>query len=322
MFFNTLQIITGNANVKLAESITDYLQRPLAETLVSRFPDGEINVKLNMDVRGSDVFIIQPTCPPVNDHLMELLIIIDTLRRSSAGRITAVIPYYGYARKDRKDEGRVPITAKLVANLITAAGTERVLTMDLHAQQIQGFFDIPVDHLYAFPVQLKYYRSLQLEDFVVVSPDVGGIKLARAYSKALHAPLAVVDKRRVSPDSAEVGFIIGEVEGLNVLLVDDLIATAGTLCEAAKLLKSNGARDIHVAATHPIFCGPAMERINEAPLTSITVTDTVPLSEEVRQCPKIKVLTIANLLGEAIRRIHKDESVSSLFLETREFPAL
>lgn len=322
MYYNALQIITGNANRQLAQGISDYLQRPLAETVVERFPDGEINIKVNMDVRGSDVFVVQPTCPPVNENMMELLIFIDTLRRASAGRITTVIPYYGYARKDRKDEGRVPITAKLVANLITSAGADRVLTIDLHAQQIQGFFDIPVDHLYAFPVQLRYYRQLNIRNLVVVSPDVGGIKLARAYSKALNTKLAVVDKRRVSPESAEVGFIIGEVEGMNVLMVDDLIATAGTLAEAAKLLKAQGVQDIYVAATHPVLCGPAIERIQSAPITSITVTDTIPLNEKAKGCSRIRVLSVANLLGEAIRRIHKDESVSSLFLETRTFPTL
>ncbi|MBI2191506.1 MAG: ribose-phosphate pyrophosphokinase [Planctomycetes bacterium] len=322
MYYNSLQIITGNANRRLAQGISDYLQRPLADAVVDRFPDGEINLKVNVDVRGSDVFVVQPTCPPVNENLMELLIGIDTLRRASAGRITTVIPYYGYARKDRKDEGRVPITAKLVANLIASAGADRVLTIDLHAQQIQGFFDIPVDHLYAFPVQLRYYRQLHLQNLVVVSPDVGGIKLARAYSKALNARLAVVDKRRVSPEATEVAFVIGEVEGMNVLMVDDLIATAGTLAEAAATLKGKGAQDIYVAATHPVLCGPAIERIQRAPITSVTVTDTIPLNDKAMECGKIRVISVANLLGEAIRRIHKDESVSSLFLETRAFPTL
>jgi ribose-phosphate pyrophosphokinase len=322
MGLNSLRVITGNANAALAQGICDYLQCPLTDAIIGRFPDGEIDVKINSDVRGSDAFIIQPTCPPVNENLMELLILCDTLRRASAGRITAVIPYFGYARKDRKDEGRVPITAKLVANLITSAGADRVLTIDLHAQQIQGFFDIPVDHLYGSPVLMSYFRSLNLPDLVVVSPDVGGIKVARAYSKALHAMLAVVDKRRVSPDSAEVGFVIGDVRNMNVLMVDDLIATAGTLAEAARVLKEKGAKDIYVGATHPLFCGPAIERLERAPITQVTVTDTVPLGKQAQACPKIHVLSVTGFLGEAIRRIHRDESVSSLFNDTGTFPAI
>jgi ribose-phosphate pyrophosphokinase len=315
MFYSSLQIIAGNANRRLADGIAKYLQRPLAEASADRFPDGEINVKINSDVRGSDAFVIQPTCHPVNENLMELLIFIDTLRRASAGRITAVVPYYGYARKDRKDEGRVPITAKLVANLITAAGADRVLTVDLHAQQIQGFFDIPVDHLYAMPVLLRRYREVRLDNLVVVSPDVGGVRVARAYSKALDTPLAIVEKRRLSAEAAEAEFLIGNVEGKNVLMVDDLISTAGTLSQAAKLLKAHGAQSIHVAATHAILCGPAMDRIQQAPIVKVTVTDTIPVGDAVRACPKIEIVSVANILGEAIRRIHKDESVSSLFLD-------
>jgi ribose-phosphate pyrophosphokinase len=322
MIYNNIQILAGTSNPVLARDICEYLQKPLSDGLCEKFPDTETNIKLNSDVRGSDVFIVQPTCPPVNEHLMELLLFCDTLRRSSAARITTVVPYFGYARKDRKDEGRVPISAKLVANLITKAGADRVVTVDLHAQQIQGFFDIPVDHLYGSKVQFSYYRKLNLPNLVVVSPDVGGVKMARAYSSALHALLAVVDKRRLSPDSAEVGFLIGDVEGKNVLLVDDLIATAGTLVEAAKLLKGKGALDIYVAATHPILCGPALERLADAPIKQITVTDTVPLSQEAKDLGKIKVLSVAPLLGEAIRRIHKDESVSSLFIDTGEYQAV
>ncbi|MDP6118905.1 MAG: ribose-phosphate pyrophosphokinase [Planctomycetota bacterium] len=322
MIYNNIQIITGNANPALARGICEYLQRPLSDGVCEKFPDTETNIKLNSDVRGSDVFIVQPTCAPVNEHLMELLLFCDTLRRSSAGRITTVVPYFGYARKDRKDEGRVPISAKLVANLMTKAGADRVVTIDLHAQQIQGFFDIPVDHLYGSKVQFSYYRQLNLPDLVVVSPDVGGMKMARAYSSALHALLAVVDKRRLSPDSAEVGFLIGDVEDKNVLLVDDLIATAGTLVEAAKLLKDKGALDIYVAATHPILCGPAIDRLTDAPIKQITVTDTVPLSQQAKEMGKIKVLSVVPLLGEAIRRIHKDESVSSLFIDTGEYQAV
>jgi ribose-phosphate pyrophosphokinase len=319
MIYNKIQIITGNANPALARGICEYLQKPLSDCLCEKFPDTETSIKVNSDVRGSDVFIVQPTCPPVNEHLMELLLLCDTLRRSSAGRITMVVPYFGYARKDRKDEGRVPISAKLVANLITKAGADRVVTVDLHAQQIQGFFDIPVDHLYGSKVQFTHYRHLNLKNLVVVSPDVGGVKMARAYSSALHALLAVVDKRRLSPDAAEVGFLIGDVEGKNVLLVDDLIATAGTLVEAAKLLKDKGALDIYVAATHPILCGPAIERLSDAPIKQITVTDTVPLSQQAKELGNIKVLSVVPLLGEAIRRIHKDESVSSLFIDTGEY---
>ena len=322
MIYNNIQIITGNANPALARGICEYLQRPLSDGVCEKFPDTETNIKLNSDVRGSDVFIVQPTCAPVNEHLMELLLFCDTLRRSSAGRITTVVPYFGYARKDRKDEGRVPISAKLVANLMTKAGADRVVTIDLHAQQIQGFFDIPVDHLYGSKVQFSYYRQLNLPDLVVVSPDVGGMKMARAYSSALHALLAVVDKRRLSPDSAEVGFLIGDVEDKNVLLVDDLIATAGTLVEAAKLLKDKGALDIYVATTHPILCGPAIDRLTDAPIKQITVTDTVPLSQQAKEMGKIKVLSVVPLLGEAIRRIHKDESVSSLFIDTGEYQAV
>jgi len=315
MIYRAHRVLAGNANPALATGICEYLELPPPEktAVIERFPDGEINMKVSVDVRGCDVFIVQPTCPPVNDNLMELLILCDTLRRASAGRITAVIPYFGYARKDRKDEGRVPITAKLVANLITSAGADRVLTIDLHAQQLQGFFDIPVDHLYGSKAQFAYYQSLNLPDLCVVSPDVGGIKMARAYSEALHSRLAVVDKRRISPESAEVAFVIGDVEGMNVLLVDDLIATAGTLSEAARTLKEKGAKDIYVAATHPVFCGPAIERLENAPITQITVTDTVPLGEEARNCSKIKVLSLVSLLGDAISRIHEDRSLSALF---------
>ncbi len=233
---------------------------------MGRFPDGEIDVKVDEDVRGADIFIIQPTCPPVNDSLAELLILIDCFKRASSARITAVLPYYGYARKDRKDEGRVPITAKLVANLITKAGADRLLTMDLHAAQIQGFFDIPVDHLLAFPVISDYYREKDLSDFVVVSADVGGIKIARLYSNHLHMRLAVVDKRRFGPEDIEVGFVIGDVEGRNAIIIDDLIATGGSICQAARVLKEKGAKDIYVAATHPVLCGAAVEKLKEAPI--------------------------------------------------------
>ena len=313
---NNIKIFTGNSNVALVEKVCDYLSIPLGNATVGRFPDGEIDVKVDEDVRGSDIFIIQPTCSPVNDSLAELLILIDCFKRASSARITAVLPYYGYARKDRKDEGRVPITAKLVANLITEAGADRVLTMDLHAAQIQGFFDIPVDHLLAFPVISEYYREKDLSDFVVVSPDVGGIKIARQYSNHLNMRLAVVDKRRMGPEEIEVGFVIGDVEGRNAIIIDDLIATGGSICQAARVLKEKGAKDIYVGATHPVLCGAAVEKLSEAPIKEIAVTDTIPLSDHAKSLgTKIKVLSVSSLLGEAIKRIHTNMSISSMFTE-------
>ncbi len=313
---NNIKIFTGNSNVALVEKVCDYLSIPLGKATVGRFPDGEIDVKVDEDVRGSDIFIIQPTCSPVNDSLAELLILIDCFKRASSARITAVLPYYGYARKDRKDEGRVPITAKLVANLITEAGADRVLTMDLHAAQIQGFFDIPVDHLLAFPVISDYYREKDLSDFVVVSPDVGGIKIARQYSNHLNMRLAVVDKRRMGPEEIEVGFVIGDVEGRNAIIIDDLIATGGSICQAARVLKEKGAKDIYVGTTHPVLCGAAIEKLSAAPIKEIAVTDTIPLSEEAKSMgDKIKVLSVSKLLGEAIKRIHTNRSISSMFTE-------
>ncbi len=313
---NNIKIFTGNSNVALVEKVCDYLSIPLGNATVGRFPDGEIDVKVDEDVRGSDIFIIQPTCSPVNENLVELLILIDCFKRASSARITAVLPYYGYARKDRKDEGRVPITAKMVANLITEAGADRVLTMDLHAAQIQGFFDIPVDHLLAFPVISEYYREKDLSDFVVVSPDVGGIKIARQYSNHLNMRLAVVDKRRMGPEEIEVGFVIGDVEGRNAIIIDDLIATGGSICQAAKVLKEKGAKDIYVGATHPVLCGAAVEKLSEAPIKEIAVTDTIPLNEHAKSLgSKIKVLSVSGLLGEAINRIHTNMSISSMFTE-------
>lgn len=312
---NHLKIFTGNANPELAKKICEYLSIQLGNAYVGRFPDGEIDLKVNEDVRGADVFLIQPTCPPVNENLSELLIFIDCLKRASAARITAVLPYYGYARKDRKDEGRVPITAKLVANLITQAGADRALTMDLHAAQIQGFFDIPVDHLLAFPVLSKYFEKLKSEDLVVVSPDVGGIKLARNYSKKMGIKMAIVDKRRIGPEETQIGFVIGDVNGKDVIVIDDLIATGGSIVQAANVLKEKGAKDIYVGTTHPVFCGTAIEKLCAAPIKEIIVTDTIPLSEKAK-CfdDRIKVLSISGLLGEAIMRIHRHESVSSLFV--------
>jgi len=307
-----LLVFTGNAHPLLAKEICKILKIPLGDMLVSRFSEGEIRVKVNENVRGKDVFLIQPTCPPPNENMMELLIIIDALRRASAKRITAVLPYFGYARQDRKDQPRVPITAKLVANLITVAGADRVLTMDLHAGQIQGFFDIPVDHLFAVKVFVEYFKKLKIKDLVVVSPDVGGIKMARAYAKRLSAGLAIVDKRRVSPEKAEVMHILGEVKNKNVVIVDDLIATGGSLIEAAFALKNAGAKKIYGAITHPVLSGDSVKKIENSPLEKLYVTNTIPIPEE-KKSPKICVLSIAPLLAEAIRRIHNEESVSCLF---------
>ncbi len=311
---NKLFVTSGNSNLKLAESIAQYLKVPLGDVAVGRFSEGEVSVKINQDVRGRDVFIIQPTCPPVNDHLMELLIMVDAFRRASARRITAVMPYYGYARQDRKDQPRVPITAKLVANLITGAGANRVLTMDLHAHQIQGFFDIPLDHLFAVNVIVEYFKSRNLPDPVVVSPDVGGIKMARAYAKRLGYALAMVDKRRISSEETEALDIMGSVNGKTAIIVDDLCATAGSLVQAAKALKDAGASAVYAAATHAILSGPAKERLDGSVIEEMVVTDTIPV--DPAQKPKnLKVLTVAPLFGEAIRRIHREESVSSLFEE-------
>ncbi|KPK42518.1 MAG: hypothetical protein AMJ78_02175 [Omnitrophica WOR_2 bacterium SM23_29] len=309
---NDLLVFSGNANLELAKNICNYLNITLGDAEVDKFNDGEIRIKINQDARGKDVFIVQPTCPPVNENMMELLILIDAIRRASARRITAVVPYYGYGRQDRKDRPRVPITAKLVANLITTAGADRVLTMDLHAGQIQGFFDIPLDHLFAVNVFMEYLEENELPNLVVVSPDVGGVKMARAYAKKLKADLAVVDKRRVNDRKAEVMNIMGEVKGKNVCIVDDLIATAGTLVEAVAALKSSGAKKVYAAATHPVLSGPAIERIKKSELEELIVTDTIPIDKK-KMISKIKVLSVAPLLGKAIERIHNEESISTLF---------
>ena len=264
-------------------------------------------------MRGQDVFIIQPTCAPANENLMELLIMIDAVKRASARRITAVLPYYGYARQDRKDQPRVPITAKLVANLLTRAGATRVMTIDLHAGQIQGFFDIPLDHLYAVSIFEEYFKTKKLEDIVIVSPDVGGIKMARAYAKRFNAGLAIVDKRRISDVKAEVMHIMGDVNGKNVILVDDIVATAGSLAEASRALKKNGAKDIYAAITHSVLCGPAIERLESSEIKELVVTDTIPLPEDMKKNGRIKQLSVAGLLAEAIKRIHNEESISALF---------
>jgi ribose-phosphate pyrophosphokinase len=309
-----LLVFTGNANAALAKRVCARLELPIGDATIKRFPDGEIDVKINDDVRNGDVFVVQPTCPPVNDNVMELLLLVDTFRRASASRVTAVIPYFGYARKDRKDEGRVPISAKLVANLITRAGVDRVLCLDLHAPQIQGFFDIPVDHLYASPVLVEHFRRHRLHDIAdgcIVAPDVGGIKQARAYAKMLGLSLAIVDKRRVSPDQAKAVHVIGEVAGKRCVLVDDMISTGGTISEAAFALRENGATEVHVAAAHGVFCGPAKQRLEAAPIDSIVVTDTIP---QTPMTPKgVVVLSVGDLLGDAILRIHQGRSVSKLF---------
>jgi ribose-phosphate pyrophosphokinase len=308
-----LILFSGNANRALSQEIADHLGVPLGEAEVSRFADGEILVQIFENVRGADVFVIQPTCRPVNENLMELLVIIDALKRASAWRITAVMPYYGYGRQDRKVQPRVPITAKLVADLLTAAGVHRVVTMDLHAGQIQGFFTTPVDHLYAAPVLLQYFQERMLGDAVVVSPDAGGVERARAFAKRLDTSLAFIDKRRTGPNEARVMHIVGEVEGRDVIIVDDMIDTGGTLTQAVPALLEKGAKRIFASCTHPVLSGAAVERIEGSALEEVVVTNTIPLSEG-RHSKKLSVLSVAPLLGEAISRIHKDESVSRLFV--------
>jgi len=314
MFENDgLKIFSGSSNVALASAVCKYLAVRLGGVKIDRFPDGEKVIKLEDDVRGRDCFVVQSTCKPVDEHLVELLIYLDCLRRASARRITAVIPYFGYARQDRKDEGRVPITAKLVANLITTAGADRVLAIDLHAHQLQGFFDIPVDHLMGELVLGKYFKKKKLSNLAVVAPDVGNIKIASRYASHLGGELAIVHKRRISGSEVKSQEIIGEVEGKNILMCDDIIATAGTVCGAAELVKERGAKEIYVGATHGVLAGQALEQLGRAPIDEVVVTDTIPLSEEVREHGGIKVLTVSAMLGEAIKRIHRDESVSSLF---------
>ena len=306
-------VISGNANKELAEKICTCLDTPFAEVVCGRFSEGEIRVQIVSNVRGKDVFIVQPTCPPTNDNLMELLVLIDAAKRASAKRITAVIPFYGYARQDRKDQPRVPITAKLVANLITAAGVDRVLCMDLHASQIQGFFDIPVDHLYAINNICEYFEQMNLKNLVVVSPDVGGIRMARAYAKRLGAGLAIIDKRRMSPEETEVMNILGKVKGKNAVLVDDLVATGGSLIEAIKALKGVGVEKVYAAVTHGVLSGPAIDRFKECKdLEELVITDSIPLPK-AKRIPKIKQLTVAPLMAEAIKRIHNEQSISCLF---------
>ena len=306
-----MRIFSGNANRPLAERLAGYLGQPPGEVSISRFPDGEVFVKIIDNIRGRDVFIVQPTCYPPNENLMELLIMIDAAKRASAARITAVIPFYGYARQDRKDQPRVPITAKLVANLLTAAGASRLLAMDLHAQQIQGFFDIPVDHLFAAPVIVKYLRSRNLPKLVVVSPDPGGLKMADAYSNMLEAGLALAGKQRKSATEVEAFNLVGDVEGCNAILVDDLSTTAGTLCSAAKLIKDHGAKDVYAAVTHAVLTDQGIDRLKQSAIKELVTTDSVP-ARDWRGFP-VTVLSVAELLGEAIMRIHNNQSVSSLF---------
>ncbi|MCB9932221.1 MAG: ribose-phosphate pyrophosphokinase [Planctomycetes bacterium] len=310
-----LKIFAGNSNRKLAEAICAILEIPLGHARIEKFPDGEIDVKIEEDIRGVDTFFVQSTCPPVNDNLMEALLFADAARRASAERITAVVPYYGYARKDRKDEGRVPISAKMVANCMVSAGCDRVLTMDLHAAQIQGFFDIPVDHLYAAPVINEYFEKLKadkgIKNMTIVAPDVGRSKVARGYAKRLNAGLAIVDKRRVSGEETEVMDMIGKVDGQVCVLIDDMIATGGSIVDAAKACMKFGAKEVYVACTHALFCGPAVERLKNAPIKECIVTDTVPV--EGKEFDTLKVLSVSKLLATAIRNIHFNESVSLLF---------
>jgi ribose-phosphate pyrophosphokinase len=314
MFLNdNLKIFSGSSNPALAGEVCKYLGIPLGGANIDRFPDGEKVIRVEDDVRGRDCFVVQSTCKPVDEHLVELLIYLDCLKRASARRVTAVIPYFGYARQDRKDEGRVPITAKLVANVITTAGADRVLAIDLHAHQLQGFFDIPVDHLTGELVLSKYFWDRKIKNLTVVSPDVGNMKTASRYTAHLGGQLAIVHKKRISGSQVEAGEIIGEVRGRNILMCDDIIATAGTICSAAALVKERGAEKIYVGATHGVFAPQAYERLFKAPIDEVVVTNTIPLTEQAREMGIIKVLSVASMLGEAIKRIHRNESVSSLF---------
>lgn len=316
MATNDLMIFTGNANPKLAKDVADYLRLPLGQADVGRFSDGEIAVEINENVRGKDVFILQSTCAPTNDSLMEVLTMVDALKRASAGRITAAIPYFGYARQDRRTRSaRVAITAKLVANMLVAAGVNRVMTMDLHADQIQGFFDVPVDNIYASPLLLDDLFAKKFDDMVVVSPDVGGVARARAFAKKLECDLAIIDKRRPKANVSEVMNIIGDIEGRTCVLMDDMVDTAGTLCKAADVLKARGAKQVLAYCTHPVLSGPAIERLTDSVLDELVVTDTIPLTKAAIASGKVRQLSCAKLLGETIIRIAKEESVSSLFSE-------
>lgn len=309
-----IKILSGNSNIPLAEKICKGLDIPLGKANVKKFSDGEIQVEIEENVRGMDVFLVQSTCMPVNTYMMELLIMIDAIKRASAERITAVLPYYGYARQDRKVAPRVPITAKLIADLITVAGANRLLSMDLHAGQIQGFFNIPVDHLYAAPVMMDYIKQKYVNDLVIVSPDAGGVERARAFGKRLGASLAIIDKRRSQPNESTIMNIIGEIKGKTALLLDDMVDTAGTLTQAANALLQAGAKKVAACCTHAVLSGHALEKINQSALEEMVVSDTIPLKPEAQACKKIVVLSVATLLGEAIKRIHNNDSVSSLFV--------
>ena len=312
--FGDLKLFSGSAHPQLTKDIADFLGIPLGQARLRRFPDSEVSFQIDENIRGADVFIVQPTSSPVDQHLMEMLVMIDAFRRSSAARITAVLPYYGYARQDRKDKPRVPISAKLIANLISAAGTNRVLTMDLHKAQIQGFFDIPTDHLFAAPVIIDYLARLEAKNLTLVSPDAGGAERARAYGKRLGGELAVIDKRRSDDGTAEVMNVIGDVEGRTCILQDDIIDTAGTIQKAAAALKAAGAAKVLACAVHGVLSGPAIDRVENSPIDQLIVTNTVPLRGDAQQCKKIVVLSVARLLGQAIRSIHEETSVSSLFV--------
>ncbi len=310
----TLRIFTGKANIPMAQEICDAQNITLGKLVIRSFSDGEIFVEIRESVRGMDVFVIQPTCPPVNDNIIELLIMIDALKRASAARITAVVPYYGYARQDRKVSPRVPISAKLMADLITTAGANRMLFIDLHAGQIQGFFNIPVDHLFATPVLLEYIRKEWADNLIMVSPDAGGVERTRAFAKRLKVEMAIIDKRRETPNEAQAMNIIGHVKDRNVVILDDIIDTAGTITESAKALLDNGARRVLACCTHPVLSGPAIKRIENSPIERVVVTNTIPLSKEAQTCKKIVVLSVAPLLAKAINSIHNEGSVSSLFV--------
>ncbi len=310
---NGVKLLTGNANRPLAVKVSEYIGIPLTDTTVNTFSDGEITVQINENIRGCDVFVIQPTCCHVNHNIMELLLIIDALKRASANRITAVVPYYGYARQDRKVQPRVPISSKLVADLLTAAGTNRLITIDLHAAQIQGFFNIPVDHLYASPVLYDYIKKSRFDDLVIVSPDAGGVERARSFAKRLDASLAIVDKRREVANVSKVMNVIGNVKDCDAIILDDMIDTAGTITQAAQALHDNGAKRVCAATSHGVLSGPAIQRVNDSVLEEVITTDTIPLDDKVAACSKLKVLSISKLLGEAITRIHEESSVSSLF---------
>ena len=309
-----IRIVSGNSHRALAQAISKSMGVPLTDAIITNFSDGEIMLQINENVRGADVFVIQSTCTPVNENLMELLLMFDALKRASAGRITAVMPYYGYARQDRKVQPRVPISSKLVADLLTVAGANRLLTIDLHAGQIQGFFNIPVDHLYASPVLFEYIHHCQFKDLVIVSPDAGGVERARNFAKRLNASIAIIDKRREMANVSQVMNVVGAVEGRDVILLDDMIDTAGTITQAADALKRKGARKVCAACTHAVLSGPAVDRLNNSAIEELIVTDTIPLDSKMAQCSKLKVLSVASLFAEAIKRIHEESSISSLFV--------